>query len=181
MPRRQRQEFAGAIHHVVVQGNGGQPITLDDVDRAAFLRLFVEIRASLEWESLAWCLLSTHFHLVVRTPQPTLGRGMQRLGGRYASRFNRRHHRYGHLFAGPYYARPVKADGHLVRACLYVVLNPVAAGICEHPRRWQWSSYAATAAPIADGATRPELLLGMLDEDLSKARQRYRDRRPRGT
>jgi putative transposase len=174
VPRRPRQEVAGAIHHVVVQASSGQLIVLDDIDRASFLRRLVEIRATYEWEPLAWCLLHTHFHLVVRTAQPNLGRGMQRLTGGYASAFNRRHDRYGHLFAGPYYARTIEDDGHLLRACLYVVLNPVAAGICDHPKNWRWGSYTTTASPVTDGTTQAELLLGILDPDPTRARERYR-------
>ena len=31
-------------------------------------------------------------------------------------------------------------DSHLVR-CLYMLFNPVAAGLVSHPRLWPWSSY----------------------------------------
>jgi hypothetical protein len=43
---------------------------------------------------------SNHFHLVVETPEPNLVAGMKWLLGTYASRFNRRHQEFGHVFSG---------------------------------------------------------------------------------
>lgn len=117
-----------------------------------------------------------HAHpLVVLTPEPNLGRGMQRLVGGYAFSFNRRHERRGHLFAGPYYAKLIDGESHLVKACVYVVLNPVTAGLCTHPRQWRWSSYVATVAPQTDGVAQPDRLLALLDEDARVARMQYRE------
>ena len=66
---------------------------------------------------------------------------MQLLNGRYARRFNLRHERVGHVFQGPYSATPTTRDEHLLEACRSIVLNPVRAGLCEHPADWPWSSY----------------------------------------
>ena len=175
VPRRPREEAPGAIHHVVAQGNAGQAIFFDDTDRITWLRQLCRVTQDSSWECLAYCLMSTHLHLVLLTPQPNLGRGMQRLIGGYAFSFNRRHGRSGHLFLGPYYSRVVAGESHLVSACFYVVLNPVAAGLCAHPSEWRWSSYAATAGDIEDGNVRPDLLLGLIDDDLPNARRRYRE------
>ena len=45
---------------------------------------------------------------------------MQWLNGVYAQRFNKRHDRFGHLFAGRYGARTIETDEHFARACEYV-------------------------------------------------------------
>ena len=64
----------------------------------------------------------------------------------------------------------------LRRACPYVVLNPVAAGLCERPEDWEWSSYRATAglaerpAFLADGE-----LLRPFAASTNEARRRYRE------
>jgi hypothetical protein len=87
---------------------------------------------------------------------------------------NRRYLRSGHLFLGPYSSRVVESQEHLLQACVYVVLNPVPASLCARPSEWRWSSYAATAEPLVDGATQADLLLGCLAEDLPAARARYR-------
>ena len=62
-----------------------------------------------------------------------------------------------------FWSRRILDDGWLFRACIYVVVNPVAAGLCGHPREWPWCSYRSTAygdpTAYAPGESR---LLGML-------------------
>ena len=93
------------------------------------------------WTVYAYCLMPNHYHLVLETPADDLAAGMHLLNGRYARRFNVRHGRVGHVFQGPYGARPIADDDHLLRCCRYVVLNPVRAGLCRDPAAWRWSSY----------------------------------------
>jgi putative transposase len=91
-----------------------------------------------------YCVLDTHYHLVIRTPQANVDRGMQWLNAVYARTFNERHKLFGHLVSERYSARIVDSEEYAVELCRYVPLNPVEAGLCESPQRWPWSSYAAT-------------------------------------
>jgi REP-associated tyrosine transposase len=152
MARKPRAESPGVIHHVVARGNAGQEIVRDDVDRRAFMSRLASTIERHGWSCLAYCLMDSHFHLVVETPQPNLGVGMKWLKSAYAQDFNYRHGRHGHLFGGRFYSQVISRDTHLVAAIIYVVLNPVRAGIVDRPEKWAWSSYAGTiglvSAPI---------------------------------
>ena len=64
-----------------------------------------------------------------------------------AREFNRRHHRFGHLFAERFTARVIEGDEYLFDACAYVVLNPVKAGLCLQPEDWPWSYSRYGLAP----------------------------------
>ena len=164
------------MHHVVAQGNNRAPIVVDDVDRRALLARLRDVVAARLWRVQAYCLLDTHLHFVVQTPKPDLGAGLQRLLGGYARRFNLRHGREGHLFRSPCFSRPVAADGHLVRSCVYVAVNPVAAGVSAAPEGWRWSSYAETVGEVApSGLVDPGLLLGVFHADPERARALYRE------
>ena len=99
-----------------------------------------------EWVCLAYCLLDTHFHLVLQTPEPNLGVGMRWLQSVYAQDVNYRHARRGHLFGGRFYSARLKGDNHLLSAVIYVLLNPVRAGVAKHPEDWPWCSYVDTVA-----------------------------------
>ncbi len=70
---------------------------------------------------------------------------MRRLNGVYAQHFNRRHQRVGHLLQGRYKSIVVERDSHLLELACYIVLNPVRAGLVDHPGAWRWSRYNATA------------------------------------
>jgi putative transposase len=100
--------------------------------------------------------MPNHLHLLLETPQPNLGAGMQRLQGSYAQSFNRRHHRTGHLFQGRYGSAYITSDEHLWTVAGYVALNPVSAGLCEAPEEWPWSSHGS----MLDARRRPGWLDG---------------------
>ena len=175
MARFDRNEAPGALHHVVAQAASDSRIVVDDSDR---LRLLDGLRAVVGehgWQCLAYCVMTTHAHLVLCTPEPNLGRGMQLLLGRYAFAHNRRHHRRGRLFGDRFWSRRIDRPHHLLCASLYTVLNPVSAGICAHPAAFAWSSYGETVeVTAASGILEPGLLLRTLDENEEAGRERYR-------
>jgi putative transposase len=149
MPRRPREEDAGAIWHVFARGNGQQDIFIDDDDRRLYLRLLAKAVAKQRWVCLAYCLMSNHVHLLLETPEPNLGVGMQRLQSFYAQTLNERHGWSGHVFQGRYGAERVKTDEQLWVTARYIAMNPVAAGLCTTPAAWKWSSHAATVGACA--------------------------------
>lgn len=149
MARKPRVEAHGATHHVVANGNGGQEIVRDDADRRRFMARLARAVELHRWRCLAYCLLDTHFHLVLETPEPNLGVGMKWLKASYAQDFNNRHGRRGHVFGGRFYSRVIEREAHLLASLVYVFLNPVRAGLVDRPERWVWSSYASTVGLCA--------------------------------
>ena len=146
MPRQLRIEYEGAMYHVMNRGNHGEVIFLDDEDRRKFLATLGETCAKAAWEVHAYCLMGNHFHLVIETPQPTLVAGMKWLLGVYTQRFNARHKKRGHLFAGRYKSLIVDNSNHhyLRKVCDYVHLNPVKAHLLkegEPLENYCWSSF----------------------------------------
>jgi putative transposase len=175
VPRRKRAEAAGALYHVIARGNGGCRIVFDDDDRRALVAGIARATEHFGWLVHAYCVMDTHLHAIVETPEPTLGRGMQRLLGGYAFEFNRRHGRYGHLFAGPYSASLVDTESYAITLCAYVVLNPVRAGLVVAPADSAWSSYRATAGLIhAPTFLETRLVPGMLHPDRRRSQELYR-------
>jgi putative transposase len=121
-----------------------EPLLRDALDRRRFLAIFADALTRHGWRCPAYCVMTTHYHLLVITPKPNLARGMQLINGVYAQSFNRRHRRSGHLFKGRYESRVVESKQHGLEVCRYIALNPVRAGACRSPEQWPWSSYAAT-------------------------------------
>ena len=118
---------------------------LDDVDRTSFCNRLGRIVREHGWICHAFCLMPTHFHLLVEVQANGLQRGMQRLNGPYAQWFNRSHDRSGHLGGERYYAGAVTAEGHELQLLRYLARNPVEAGICNEPSEWLWGSYRGCA------------------------------------
>lgn len=146
----------------------------DDHDRFAYIGRFARITRELNWLVHASCLMDTHHHAVLETPEPNLGPGMRRLLGGHSRWFNVRHGGSGSVFTPHFWSRRIDDDGWFFRACLYVVLNPVAAGLCKHPRDWPWCSYRATAEGDLDAFAPGEgRLLRMFGRTPSEARRCY--------
>jgi len=108
------------------RGNGKAAVFHNDVDRRSFGQTLAEACANTD---VAYCLMKTHFHLVVEAPRANLVSGMKWLLSTNTIRFNRRHKVFGHLLSGRYQALPVDGSGSggLRTACDYVHLHPVRA------------------------------------------------------
>jgi putative transposase len=145
MPRPLRIQYPGAVYHVTNRGHEPQAIFADAGDARRFLELLEEIAAPLGWRCYAYCLMTSHYHLVIETPEPNLSAGMQAFSGRYTQDFNRRHGRGGHLFRGRFHAILIERETFLAPLVRYVVLNPALADLVRDPAAWRWSSYRATA------------------------------------
>jgi len=143
VPRKPREEQAGGVFHVYARGNEKADIFRDADDGAAYQSLLGATIQRQGWLCLAYCLMPNHVHLLLETPEPNLGRGMQSLHGRYAQTFNARHGRDGHLFQGRFGSVPVTDDRQLATTVGYIATNPVSAGLVGTPEDWTWGSHRA--------------------------------------
>ncbi len=134
-----------SIYHITFTGNARLPVFEDDHDRSQFLVILEEVVKRYNWLCHAYCLMDNHYHILVETVEGNLSLAMRYLNGVYTQRFNRRHHRAGHIFQGRFQSVLVEKGRYLLELCRYVVLNPVRAGIVQHPGAYRWSSYQSTA------------------------------------
>ena len=102
---------------------------------------------------------------------------MQAFTGDYATAFNKRHGRIGHLFQGRFGSELVEEDTYLVTVSRYIVLNPVDAKMVSQPAEWRWSSYRATAGLIRRPAwlQTEEILRHFHPRDPHAASRMYRE------
>ena len=124
------------------RGVNGCAIFHDDEDRRHFVERLHESGKRNDWRVWAFCLMTTHYHLVLQTTPALMSKGLQRLQTLHAMRFNRRHGRYGHLFSDRFAAKPIESEETLAAVCRYVLLNPVRAGIVTVAWDWPWSAWA---------------------------------------
>ena len=154
MSRPLRLHAPGLLHHVFARGNEKACIFLDDQDYDSFLELLGGSLRRFGVRCVAYCLLWNHYHLLLVPNEHRISRLLQQLNSAYCQRFNRRHHRVGHVLQGRFGCRIVE-DGAYARTVLrYLALNPVATARAAKPEDWPWSSYR-----VALGlAERPDFL-----------------------
>lgn len=132
--------------HVIQRGNNRGAVFLDDNDFTHY-RDWLTAAADEHGVSIhAYVLMTNHVHLLA-TPSTaeSLPAAMQSIGRRYVRYVNARYERTGTLWEGRYRAAPIDSDEYFVTCCRYIELNPVRAGMVEHPRQYRWSSYRAHA------------------------------------
>jgi REP element-mobilizing transposase RayT len=139
MPRIRRSDLPDGIFQVTTRGVFRRLVYLDDDDRRFFLALLALVIERYRWECHAFCLMGTHYHLVVETTTERLSAGMQYLNGTYAQRFNRRHDRDGHVFGARFASWVIRDEDHYERTIEYVLTNPVRAGLVADWTDWPWS------------------------------------------
>jgi putative transposase len=139
MPRPPRLQFPYGVYHLTSRGVDGRFVFMDEGDRHLFLVYLCRVVQAFEWTLHVYCQMGNHFHLIAECGQPGLSRGMQRLNGAYATAFNARYRRDGHLFQSRFEAWAIEDDEYFEEAVQYVRNNPVRAGLCSRADLWPWS------------------------------------------
>ena len=105
---------------------------------------------------MAFVFMPNHIHLLLRQLKPNgISIFMQKFGSGYASYFNKKYQRIGHLFQGKFKESHIMGDEYLRTVVTYIHMNPASiiepgwkeAGIkkplkmIEFLEKYRWSSY----------------------------------------
>lgn len=131
MPRGPRLDSRGILHHVIARGIERGTIFRDDDDREDFLDRLARIARAGNLRVFAWALMPNHVHLLVRTAAQPLERSMRSLLAGYASRFNRRHQRAGHLFQNRFKSIVCEDEPYFLTLVRYIHRNPVPTVVAD--------------------------------------------------
>lgn len=129
MPRQARIDIPGALHHIICRGIERGEIFSDNHDRDDFLSRLVEITTVTSTRCFAWALIPNHFHLLLETGLIPISSVMQKLLTGYATAFNLRHRRHGHLFQNRYKSILCQEETYLLELVRYIHLNPLRASV----------------------------------------------------
>ena len=125
MSRPLRIEYEDAFYHVMNRGRGRENTFLSDGDFKYFLYCIEQASLRFNIEVHSYCLMTNHYHLLIKTPDANLGRAMKHINGLYTQYFNRAHNTDGALFRGRYKAVLVDADNYLLHVSRYIHRNPI--------------------------------------------------------
>jgi putative transposase len=174
MSRPPRTVFPDACYHITARGNNREDIFREDQDRGYFIKLLSQAGPRYQLRILAFCLMTNHYHLFLRTPEANLPPAMQWLNSTYAIRFNWRYQHCGHLFQGRYQSVMIQSHAHWLHLSKYLHLNPVRAGMVKDPGDYSWSSFLDyTRTRPRFSWLHPEEVLAAYGSDPGRAR-RYR-------
>ncbi|WBS01748.1 transposase [Pseudoduganella sp. SL102] len=175
MPRRPRLLLPGLPLHVIQRGNNRQPCFFNDNDRSHFLD---HLRGAVELHVCAlhaYVLMSNHVHLLLTPQDPgNVQHMMKSVAQAHAQYINWRYRRSGGLWEGRYKAAYVESETYLLTCHRYVELNPVRAGLADHPGQYRWSSYRCNGEGKENPLVTPHPLYAGLGHEGEFRRGAYR-------
>jgi putative transposase len=142
MPLRGVSLVCERFYHIYNRGVNRGPIFFCEENWSFFLRQMEAFFKPDLVEITAYCLMPTHYHLLVLLKTDNFSElVMQPFATSYSKAVNRQNKRVGPLFQGRFQAKRIEKDSHLLQLSRYLHLNPVKAGLVEHPSDWLYSSY----------------------------------------
>ncbi|WP_035497722.1 transposase [Citrifermentans bremense] len=145
MPRQSRIDGSGALHHIICRGIERRDVFNDNCDRDDFVERLGNILSETSTICYAWALIPNHFHLLLQTGSCPVSTIMSRLLTGYATNFNHRHNRHGHLFQNRYKSILCQEELYLLELVRYIHLNPLRAGIVtslDELKRFRYSGHS---------------------------------------
>jgi putative transposase len=142
MPRRPRIIISGIPLHIIQRGNNRQACFFADDDYSFYLDWLQEYSFRSGCAVHAYAIMTNHVHLLL-TPKnkESAGNLMKNLGQRYVQYINRTYKRSGTLWEGRFRSSVIQQDAYLLTCQRYIEMNPVRAGMVNHPGEYKWSSY----------------------------------------
>ena len=114
----------------------------------------------------AWCLMTNHFHLLIRERDWKISEVIKSLASSYVFYYNKKNERIGHLFQERFKSEPCNDMEYFVTLLRYIhqnrrtkqeqspsslglclarrrktIVNPVKAGIADNAADYEWSSW----------------------------------------
>ena len=170
MPRKPRIILPNCPHHIIQRGHNRQVIFAENSDFKRYLNNILELKEKFNIKVFAYCLMTNHVHMILQPGEDAykVPLFMKTLSGRTTFYFNKLEGRSGTLWESRYKSSPIQKEYYLLNCCRYIELNPLRAGIVDHPGDYKWSSFSE------------RIIYGATDDtdtyvDLNKDKDRYKD------
>jgi putative transposase len=173
MPRAKRIIPENAVLHVISRGNNGNIVFHSDNDKLRYYTLLRELKDENKIDIFHYCLMNTHVHIILNLNQDSaLSRFMKQLNLTYFYYYRKEYGYFGHFWQDRFKSKIIDVDSYLLQCGKYIELNPVRAGIVNHPEDYLFSSYNCYANGKPDGlVTLSPAYLGLSDFAQIKQKQ----------
>jgi len=138
MARRPRIDIAG-YHHLVNRGVARSDVYKCKADKDKFLEILCKACREYKANVHDYCLMDNHYHLLIETKQDNLSLLMRQINSNYASFFNKKYKRVGHLWQGRYKSWYIVQDEYLYMLFRYIEFNPIKANMTSTVGEYEYT------------------------------------------
>ena len=105
------------------------------------INILKEYKEKYDVQIYAYCIMSNHFHLLIKADLEELASFMAKILAIYAIYYNKIHQRIGYVFEGRYKSQCIEDTNYFWNCFRYIHRNPVKAGIVKNEMQYKYSSF----------------------------------------
>ncbi|WP_373897631.1 transposase [Haloimpatiens sp. FM7315] len=177
MARTSRIKFNGAIYHVMVRSISEIDLFNEDVDKEKYLSEMRISQIMYKFKVYGYCMMNNHAHFIIDANGADISKIMQGLNFKYASWFNAKYKRHGHLFQDRFKSKIVDTNRYLIALSAYIHNNPInIKGYENRPEKYKYSSLAVYLGLKKDetGILDEDYIMQLFSSDVKTARKNYK-------
>ena len=125
------------------RGINGEAIFKADKHKTVFLDILADNVDKFRMRLFAYCIMDNHYHLVLENASGRMSDFFRNLNTQYAFYYRKQTGGKGYVFQNRYISTIIQDDAYLKQAIIYVLANPLHAGIIDNFRKYPWSSAKA--------------------------------------
>ncbi|MGQ4669008.1 transposase [Metabacillus halosaccharovorans] len=141
MGRKPRVWHCNQFYHIISRRNHRDALFLDNGDYKTFLHILAIIYQKYPFELPCYCLMTNHYHFMLRSKEHSISKIMSLVNKRYADYYNTKYRLNGHLFEKRFFSKEVSDDDGILQVSRYIHRNPLEANMVKILEEYPWSSY----------------------------------------
>lgn len=176
MPRVARVKNDGGIYHIMVRSISDVALFRDNADKDKYLHLIKKYQQIFLFKIYAYCLMTTHGHILIDCCGADISKIMKSINQCYAAYFNKKYNRHGHVFQDRFKSKLVDDERYLVTLSAYIHNNPKdISKYAKCTERYKYSSLGIYLGVFHDrfGILDTNFILGHFSINVDTARKSY--------
>jgi REP element-mobilizing transposase RayT len=178
MPRTARKKSPAGIYHIMVRSISELMLFRNSKDKDKYLEILKKYKDTYLFEVYAYCLMSTHAHVVIDCCAADISKIMKSINQSYAAYYNFKYQRHGHVFQDRFKSKLVDDDNYLLNLTAYIHNNPKdIKGYENNVHKYNYSSLGIYLGIRSDkyNILNYVHILDYFSRDIIKARSVYVD------
>lgn len=176
MPRTARLKSPCGIYHVMIRGISELSLFKSNDDKDKYLKLIKKYQNIFGYKIYAYCLMTTHGHLIIDSLGADISKFMKSINLSYSIYFNKKYNRHGHVFQDRFKSKLITDDKYLLLASAYIHNNPKDIKKYKHSvEKYKYSSLGIYLSSYSDPNNILDInyILQHFSSNLQKAKEKY--------
>ncbi|KXH86105.1 transposase [Sporosarcina sp. HYO08] len=177
MTRRKRDWMPNAYFHVIMRGNNRQNIFQTKEDQMQMIRAIEFAYDKYPFTMLAFCIMTNHYHLLIKSEEAELSKIMARINRRYSDYYAKRYNHVGRIYQRRYFAKHANGPDAILAISSYIHRNPIDTQVpmVKNLEDYSYSSfpYYANEKLVPPRFLKTDVVAKFLPNPLEKTNEAY--------